>query len=111
MVPPSPGIPRGFGLAGHCTRSVGRRNPRTAVRCTTFSPREYPILRGTYPNFSRGSFRSSRGASVGAVRVALLPAILCAIVLLPAGCGGGGDGAGEPDRGGGPTEQAPVLGS
>jgi hypothetical protein len=42
------------------------------------------------------------------VRFALLPAILCALLLLLAGCGGGD--AAEPDRGGGATKQAPVLG-
>jgi hypothetical protein len=43
-----------------------------------------------------------------AVRFALLPAALCALMLLlVAGCGGGSD---EPDRGGA-TEEAPVLGS
>ncbi len=45
-----------------------------------------------------------------AVRTALLPATLCALILLLAGCGGG-DGGGGPERGdGGGTEQAPVLG-
>jgi hypothetical protein len=44
-----------------------------------------------------------------AVRPALLPATLCALILLLAGCGGGdGDGDGPGD--GGATEQAPVLG-
>ncbi len=47
---------------------------------------------------------------MGAVRFALPPAILCALVLAAAGCGGGDDGSGEPDRGGGPTDEAPVLG-
>ncbi len=40
----------------------------------------------------------------------LRPVILCALVLAAAGCGGGDGGSGEPDRGGGPTEDAPVLG-
>jgi hypothetical protein len=42
------------------------------------------------------------------VRFALLPAILCVLLLPLAGCGGG-DAADEPERGGA-TEQAPVLG-
>jgi len=47
---------------------------------------------------------------VRAVRHALSPAILCALLLAAAGCGGGDDAPGEPDRGSGPTDQAPVLG-
>ena len=43
------------------------------------------------------------------MRFALLPATLCALVLLMAGCGGG-DGGDEPDRSGGPAEDAPALG-
>jgi len=58
-----------------------------------FSPRECTIL---------------PGASVVAVRFALLPATLCALILLPAGCGGG-DSADDPD-GGAPTVEAPALG-
>jgi hypothetical protein len=42
------------------------------------------------------------------VRRALIPATLCALLLLLAGCGGG-DGGDEPDRGD-TTERAPVLG-
>ncbi len=47
---------------------------------------------------------------MGAVRFALPPAILCALVLAAAGCGGGDGGPSEPDQGGGPTDDAPVLG-
>jgi len=42
------------------------------------------------------------------VRPALIPGILCALLLLIAGCGGG-DGGDEPDRGDA-AERAPVLG-
>ncbi|HKH16886.1 MAG TPA: cell wall-binding repeat-containing protein [Solirubrobacteraceae bacterium] len=40
------------------------------------------------------------------MRFALLPATLCALMLLLGGCGGGG----EPDRAGAPAEDAPALG-
>jgi hypothetical protein len=59
----------------------------------------------------KGGCVVSRGTagSVPAVRSALLPAALCVLLLVPAGCGGGGDD--EPDRAGdGAAESGPVLG-
>ena len=45
-----------------------------------------------------------------AVRTALLPTALCALILVLTGCGGGGDKPQRGGGGGGATEQPPVLG-